>query len=231
MRDSAVASNEFLQRCEENVRMFSYEEHDCAGAIAFLVSPVFCHKGMTSIFENDILEGTELNIDAIGGNMKLIEGMIVAIKDENDPDGYPYNHGGIVKDPYAIYHSTDNHTGIQFKDLWQLIPFETCDFLSTSNGIQTRFCPVCGARRYVVTDERQRLCLVRGKIPDDVDFFQSPPLVGANCGYPLYVISGKAYLVLKKANIIRSLIFEPLNGLECLECRGDGSICPSGLKC
>ena len=100
--------------------------------------------------------------------------------------------------------------GEQIPDLWQLYPHECEDFLTPGNRTKTRLCPVCGARRYVTTDERDRLCLIEDKLPEGYDFFQSPPLVGARTGHPFYVVSGRVYQVLKKADIIRALIFEPL---------------------
>lgn len=101
-------------------------------------------------------------------------------------------------------------TKIQVPDLWQLWPLEAMDFLSPGDGTKTRFCPVCSARRYVTTDERSRLLLVGRLLPPGLDCFQSPPLVGANTGYPYYVISSKMYRVLKQADILGGLIFEPV---------------------
>ena len=48
----------------------------------------------------------------------------------------------------------------------------------------------------------------------DLDFIQSPPLVGAQLGYPYYVISAKAYRVLKRHHISRDLVFQPLEVVE-----------------
>ena len=106
-----------------------------------------------------------------------------------------------------VYHTK---TQEQISDLWQLYPHECPDFLTPGNRTQTRRCPVCGARRYVTTDERDRLCLIQAKLPEGIDFFQSPPLVGARAGHPFYVISSKAYQFLKNTEITRGLIFEPL---------------------
>lgn len=104
-----ITSDELLEKSKKYVGKYPYETYQCAASIAILMKHGASYTGMTSMFKKNILEGTELSIEAIGGQEKLIEGMIVAIYDADDEDGRPYNHGGIVKDTHKIYHSTRRH--------------------------------------------------------------------------------------------------------------------------
>ena len=74
----------------------------------------------------------------------------------------------------------------------------------------TRPCPVCERTRYVPTG-RGRMRVRAELVPRDLDFMQVPSCYGADSGRPFYVISHKAYRLLKDASLDRSLIFEPLD--------------------
>ena len=104
-----ITSDELLEKSKKYVGKYPYETYQCAASIAILMKHGASYTGMTTMFKKNILEGTELSIEAIGGQENLIEGMIVAIYDADDEDGRPYNHGGIVKDTHKIYHSTRRH--------------------------------------------------------------------------------------------------------------------------
>ena len=107
-------------------------------------------------------------------------------------------------------HVYDNKTEDPVENLWQLWPHESADFFVPNDRIPVRKCPVCGANRYITTDVRYRLKVSKDRIPKGVDFFQSPSLVGAEIGFPKYIVTNHAYLTLKKENITRSLVFEPI---------------------
>lgn len=100
-------------------------------------------------------------------------------------------------------------TGEPLPDLWQLWPQECEDFLAPGEFTMTRPCPVCGRTRYVPND-RGRMRVRAELVPQDLDFMQVPSCYGADRGYPFYVISHKAYRLLRDASLDRSLIFEPL---------------------
>ncbi len=107
-----------------------------------------------------------------------------------------------------VYHAK---TGEPIKDLWQLWPQECQDFLLPGEGVECSYCKTCGQRKYNISISRRCiLYLNRDKIPANIDVFQSPPLVGATIGVPVYIMARKAYHLLKEKNIIRSLVFEPI---------------------
>ena len=105
----------------------------------------------------------------------------------------------------------DARTKQPAKDVWQIHPQECDDFMLPGPFLTAfRPCKICGKMRHVNTDGRYLPILSRSLIPLSVDFMQTPPLVGADIGYPFYVITGKAYRVLKKANMTRGLAFSAL---------------------
>ena len=101
----------------------------------------------------------------------------------------------------------------EFPDIWQIWPHESCNFLIAGPYEETRICRVCGEKRYCSSDGRAQLYVDQSRIPHDYDFLQSPPVYGTNTGFPYYVISQRAYRVLKDANITKDLVFIPLHNV------------------
>ena len=106
-------------------------------------------------------------------------------------------------------------TGEEYANVLQLMPAMCEDFLAPGPFIKTWTCNTCGKTlyRHMVTG-RGELLIREEQIPKNLDFVQTPPIVS---GCPYYVISQRAYHILKDAQITRSLVFEPLGGT------GDGS--------
>ena len=101
-------------------------------------------------------------------------------------------------------------TKMPMDDLWQLCPAECEIAFKPGKHITCRPCPVCGKTRLIPEDARAELVIRDGAIPADLDFVQTPPSYGVDCGVPLIIISNKAYHVLKQANIARALVFTPI---------------------
>ena len=96
-------------------------------------------------------------------------------------------------------------------DVFQLFPQECADFLSPGRYYSPgHICKICGQRRINEQDGRAEMLLNKRQIPENVDFMQSPPVIGADAGYPYYVISNKAYRVLQDHHLTRGLVFESL---------------------
>ena len=96
-------------------------------------------------------------------------------------------------------------------DVFQLFPQECADFLSPGRYYSPgHICKICGQRRINEQDGRAEMLLNKRQIPENVDFMQSPPVIGADAGYPYYVISNKAYRVLQEHHLTRGLVFESL---------------------
>ena len=57
-----IDSDEFLRRCEKFVGRFSYDTCQCAASIARNLEHGMSYTGMTTMFENNILEGTKMYI-------------------------------------------------------------------------------------------------------------------------------------------------------------------------
>ena len=105
----------------------------------------------------------------------------------------------------------DARTQQPAKDVYQLWPYECNDCLLPGKYIDDCWiCETCGQKRYITTDGRAELLLRKELLPEGIDFLQTPPLVGAQVGRPLYIISNRAFHVLKKANITRGLVFTVL---------------------
>lgn len=97
------------------------------------------------------------------------------------------------------------------EDIWQVWPQETADFLAPGKYMECRPCKTCGEMRYIPQDGRAELLIREDRIPKDLDFMQTPPSYGASAGMSYYVISARAYQVLKDAGITRGLVFTPLD--------------------
>ena len=101
-------------------------------------------------------------------------------------------------------------TRIPLPNVWQICPKECENFLAPGPYINTSTCRVCGQTLYShKIIGRGELRIQEDRIPKGLDFMQTPPLVN---GRPFYVISQRAYQVLKEAQITRALVFEPLSG-------------------
>ena len=118
---------------------------------------------------------------------------------------------------------TGDLTGVEFRkvlsakshsplsDLWQLWPKECEDFLAAGPFMQTRACKECGKTRYYTAGGRAQIQLRKESVPEGLDFLQIPGAVGADTGYPFYIVSHRAYIALTQAKLVRSLVFEPLS--------------------
>ena len=105
-------------------------------------------------------------------------------------------------------------------DVFQLKPFLCDDFLIDGKYmLPPHYCKICGKRRHIMADGRGELLLNKSLLPPRIDFLQTPPVVGADIGRPLCVISNRAYRILKKAQVTRGLVFQPLR----MKNTGDGS--------
>ena len=98
--------------------------------------------------------------------------------------------------------------------VFQLFPLECVDFLLPGRFLSPGWnCCVCNQRRYINQDGRAELFLRRSLLPEKIDFMQTPPLVGGDTGHPYYVISNRAYHVLRDNRLTRGLVFEALSTL------------------
>ena len=151
-----IDSDEFLRRCGQFVGKFTYNSSPCAKSIAKNLEYGMSHTGMTSIFKNDILEGTELSISKIGGKSRIIEAMIVAVLDENDNDGKPYNHGGVFYNIDTVYHSAKRHEFVKKTGFYP-------------DRFEYRNWNVCGWHKGVIASERL-LRKIKNILDDSIDW-------------------------------------------------------------
>lgn len=101
-------------------------------------------------------------------------------------------------------------TGQEMPDLWQLWPQELEDFLEAGPHTEEHVCEICGRRYFTPVRGDAEYQIRADSIPEDLDFFQSWPIIGDEKCMPIYIVSQRAYRVLKAANIIRSLVFRPV---------------------
>jgi hypothetical protein len=102
------------------------------------------------------LEGTELSISKIGGKSRIIEAMIVAVLDENDNDGKPYNHGGVFYNIDTVYHSAKRHEFVKKTGFYP-------------DRFEYRNWNVCGWHKGVIASERL-LRKIKNILDDSIDW-------------------------------------------------------------
>lgn len=98
------------------------------------------------------------------------------------------------------------------QDAWQLWPQEVPDVLVAGAGMQERRCESCGKRVFLAEKSNQlsELLLNRDRLPEDLDFFQSEPVVGVGLWFRVPIISQRAYRVLKEADMLQAVTFTPI---------------------
>ena len=74
------------------------------------------------------------------------------------------------------------------------------------------FCPTCGKKKYSYT-RNFRLTIQESCLDEDMDCYATPCIFSLGNSYgisPYLIVSQKIYTVLKEAELIRNLKFEPI---------------------
>lgn len=106
----------------------------------------------------------------------------------------------------VLWHRTKR----EVPDVWQLWPQELEDFLEAGPYTEEHVCELCGRRYFTPVRGDAEFRIRAESIPDGLDYFQSYPSIGNEKCAPIYIVSQRAYRVLKGANIARSLLFRPM---------------------
>lgn len=78
-------------------------------------------------------------------------------------------------------------------------------------------CDQCGMKMIIVKSTKGKYGVLEGKLSDDVDFYQTPPMIagfsakGVVGGHSEFIISQRMYQIMRANKIDRNLIFTPLD--------------------
>ena len=119
------------------------------------------------------------------------------------------NISGIRFDPVLKFKK-----GIPLENVSQLV-FENIlgeDALILDKEVTPLFCPTCGKKKYSYT-RNFRLTIQESCLDEDMDCYATPCIFSLGNSYgisPYLIVSQKIYTVLKEAELIRNLKFEPI---------------------